>query len=246
MEKQRAIIARRLNAAHPLGKDTDVVIAGLRSATEEMFASCAEFAPPTDENHYLVSGWLAYVRDLPSGKRAFIELVLQGERIANFGASVRCLCLSPVVVAKLERPFDRDVFRHPGIATAIEIANDQRYHFMMQHCIRLGGMDAVESFANLLCEVHYRQSQILEVSNDTFHFPIQQGQVSNLLGFTQAHLNPVYKQLADEGLAQHTLHQKRVAVFDLKSLSERGHFAPPSRQRQLVRSEPAVALQTAL
>lgn len=228
MRNHRTTIADRLNSFGLSDEAVDVVLTATRFAVEQSFEAQTELTHQEDNSLFLAAGWAAIVEVLPNGKRSLIEFLLPGDRIEPFRPSIRCLCLAPVTTAKLPRSFTHDIIRHPRIAEALQAADDERRHFILQHRIRVTQMDATERLANLVCEMHFRLNRIGAVSNETFAFPLLQGQLGELLSVTSAHLCRRYKQLATEGLAQFTTHQKRFAILDLKSLAKRGRFVAPT------------------
>jgi CRP-like cAMP-binding protein len=102
---------------------------------------------------------------------------------------------------------------------------------LRDHVVRLGGLSAFERMAHLFMELHDRLSRVGLATPTSFHLPLKQDVIADLLGLSVVHVSRTVQSLKRDGLAQ--IRSGYVTVLDRRRLAEAGHYvsrfaSPPS------------------
>jgi CRP-like cAMP-binding protein len=181
----------------------------------------AQIYPPGDRQaapRFVVSGVAAEVRDLDEGRRQIVQLRLPGEVIEPHELE------AVVAVTKARtadaRPF-LDWLTSDAASPAVRLAwlnlREEDAHRLRDHVVRLGRMTARERVAHFLLEVHGRLARAGLVAGQTFHLPLTQETLSDVLGLSCVHVNRTLKALRRGGLI--ALHQGFVTLADRPGLA---------------------------
>ena len=183
----------------------------------------------------LVSGVAGEVRTLADGRRQVVALRLPGDLLlGEVTESVRALTsveltdARPVIRALGEKSAQHQVLRRAWVAAArVEQAR------LRDHVVRLGGLSAFERMAHFFAEIHDRLSRVGLASPTSFHLPLKQDVIADLLGISVVHVSRTVQSLRREGLVQ--VRNGYVVVLDRHRLAEVGHYvsrfaspAPPA------------------
>jgi CRP-like cAMP-binding protein len=90
--------------------------------------------------------------------------------------------------------------------------------------VGLGRRDAYQRIAHLICEMALRTKAVGLVDNDTFEFPVTQGELGDALGLSNVHVNRVIMGLRKDRLI--TMRNSTVTVLDWEGLKRAGDFDP--------------------
>jgi hypothetical protein len=76
--------------------------------------------------------------------------------------------------------------------------------------------------AHLLCELLVRLQAVGLATENSYEFPVTQGELGDTLGISTVHVNRMLKQLRKDGLL--TLQRHRLTILDLERLKEFAGF----------------------
>lgn len=221
-------LAQRLGAFQHLSREDAEHLAALGRRAMRRHPAGYMMVRKTGTRHYLMEGWAAWIRELRDGRRALVHIVLPGEPLFGFAADLSAIFLTNAATLDLHDDSILDPGTSSAIGTAMQRATRQREHFLVQHVVRLGRMDAAERVANLFCELRHRADQAGFLTNGRFPLPMTQENVGNLLGLSTVHVNRTYKLLWKEGLAR--VERRMVDVLDAGRLADRGSYLEPPAQ----------------
>jgi CRP-like cAMP-binding protein len=234
-------VVRRLSGLAPLREDDmgHLYRIANRPMTKLVRGEIVRSSPGAMHD-FIMMGWAAIVRQLHGGRRQILHVLLPGDALgplSRFGDSV--ICLGDVVVARspglaLSGP-GRD---GGGLARAIGKADEESIHFLAEHALRLGRMEAAERVANFACEMLYRLEKVGMVVGDAFSMPPIQQDIGDLLGLSTVHVNRTYKMLRETGVMGVT--RTTMTIRNRPRLMDLGQFRPP-----LVDAPPAFSVDGA-
>ena len=182
---------------------------------------------PTNHIHFLVRGWAARYKTVPSGARQITGLILPGDLCnldsfmldeINFG--VRTLTAASVVTLPRDRVRVLGAER-PGITRAFTWFAIVENAVLSEWALSIGRQTARERLARLLCEISKRLESERE-NKASFELPITQEQIGDMLGLTPVHVNRTLKQLRMEKLI--AAESRRVTAADMAALRRVGGF----------------------
>lgn len=148
----------------------------------------------------LRSGWAAYVRHFPDGRRQIQHLLVPGDllsldRRTPFASSI--LALTPVALIDLDGPrgpsedlYDAALRRNAMLTV----------HHLLNATARLGRQSALERFAHLLLELRDRLRAIELGTATRFELPLTQEMLADTLGLTSVHVNRTLQAMRQQKL----------------------------------------------
>jgi CRP-like cAMP-binding protein len=158
------------------------------------------------ESIRLVSGgFIAEARVMSDGRRQITCLHLPGDLLctdllprptATVALSGAQTVDASEVVSALADPSAR--FDHLRSAWAAARRRDEER--LLDQILRLGRLSAVERMAHLLLEVHERLEKVGLASPTTFHMPLTQETIADVLGLSIVHVNRTLQLLRRDGL----------------------------------------------
>lgn len=157
-----------------------------------------ESAPPM----FVLSGWACLARSLRDGRRQILTFLLPGDGVGfdlltRSERGVEAIALTPLKVRYAQPGFTAGTER---LARAFAgTATDQQGR-MIDQVVRLGRQTAYERMAHLLLELHGRLAEIGEVRGESFHLPVKQEILADVLGLSLVHVNRTLQQMRREGL----------------------------------------------
>lgn len=150
----------------------------------------------------LVSGVAGEARVLADGRRQILALRFPGDALTpTVGEVLIALTRTRVadgarLVACLADP--STVFQPLRRAWVTASRTDQA--ILRDHVVRLGRMSAFERMAHMLLEVHERLAQVGLAGDASFHMPLTQEVISDVIGLSVVHLNRTLQALRREAL----------------------------------------------
>jgi CRP-like cAMP-binding protein len=187
----------------------------------------------------VASGFVALARLLTDGRRQIVALRLPGDILGEAGGPQTCalLALTQVqtvdaepVLAALADPSPRfDPLRESWAADR----RDQESR-TFDHVLRLGRLSAYERTAHFLLEIHERQLKVGLANPASFHMPLTQEVLADILGLSIVHVNRTLQQLRREGLINYRSGQ--VTLLDRDRLAKLADYRirirpPPEASR---------------
>lgn len=180
----------------------------------------------------VVSGVAGEIRSLADGRRQVIALRLPGDLLqGDTTEAVRALTQVELANAlPIIRMLGEKSAHYQPLRRAWVAANRVEQGRLRDHVVRLGGLSAFERMAHLFMEVHDRLGRVGLATPTSFHLPVKQDVIADLLGLSVVHVSRTVQSLKRDGLAQ--IRSGYVSVLDRRRLAEAGHyvsrFAAPS------------------
>lgn len=179
----------------------------------------------------ILSGWAGRTRIFADGRRQILSLLLPGDLIGKCRqshplAATGAVALTDMVLCPAPEP------RHEkrGLAEAYARSGALEEFYLFRQIARLGRMSAYERIVDLLLEARERLAAVALGPKDSFHFPITQEALADLLGLTSVHVNRTLKALRQDG------------VMDLRSGTL--HIKDPARLVDLVEHRAAAVFES--
>ena len=202
--KSSELLARRLAAMRSrLGSDMFASL-GLDagSRTFEAGQHIFESGRVRNEVQVMVSGVVGEVRILSDGRRQILALRLPGYTlIPNSAEALVALTLVrvadglPLMACLANSSEDYQPLRRAWIAAS---RTDQA--ILRDQVVRLGRMSAFERVAHMVLEAHERLAQVGLATETTFHMPLTQEVISDVIGLSVVHLNRTLQTLRRSAL----------------------------------------------
>jgi CRP-like cAMP-binding protein len=152
----------------------------------------------------VVSGVAGETRLLADGRRQVLSLRLPGD-ILQSDAQEAVTALSAVEVVDIlsfvrglaDRGAESQGLRRAWLGLA-----RLEQGMLRDHIVRLGRLSAYERLAHVLVEIHERLLHVGLATMTSFHLPIRQEVMADLLGLSVVHLSRTTQQLRRDRLAQ--------------------------------------------
>ncbi|ACL63295.1 Crp/Fnr family transcriptional regulator [Methylobacterium nodulans] len=218
------LLVRKLESMGPLTADE-------RQAILSLPASVRVLPPRYDILHeddrpsqccIVLSGWLWCYRSLSSGKRQIISLHMMGDLPDLQGLELPVIDYSLGTISESTVAFTPRVHlqelaaTQPRIAKALWQVAAADAVVTREWMVSLGRRSALEHLAHLLCELYVRQQALKKARDYCCELPINQCNIADILGLTNAHVNRMAKILKQRGLA--TLDGKMLSIHNWSRL----------------------------
>lgn len=183
---------------------------------------------PLNVSMVLVAGWMARVKDLPSGERQVIELHVAGDYPDLHSFTLKRLdhdivAMSDCKVAIMPHDRIRDMIEaHPRLGRIYWFMTNVDSAIKGELALSLGQRSALARMAHLFCELHARLRVVGLAKDNSYDFPLTQRELSECLGLTVVHANRTLQELRRRGLLE--LENRRVVIRDLKGLEGLAEF----------------------
>lgn len=214
-------MARRLSAMRAKVSEAALDSIGLDETRRQFEPGSQIFAEGArNEVQLLVGGVVGDVRLLANGRRQILALRFPGELLTS-DAGETLVALTRVLVAD-GSPFmtclNNPEPEYQPLRRAWLAAGRCEVAILRDQVVRLGRMSAFERMAHMLLEAHERLSQVGLATDTTFHLPLTQEMVSDVIGLSVVHLNRTLQALRRGGLVSSK--QNYVTLVDRAQLVE--------------------------
>jgi CRP-like cAMP-binding protein len=178
----------------------------------------------------LLSGWMARVKDLPTGERQIVELQVAGDFTDLHGFTLKRLdhdvislskCRVALVPHKRLKALTENfphLTRMYWLLTNIDAAIHREWAAL------LGRSSAIVRMAYLFCEMNLRLSVSGLSNGNSYELPLTQAELGECLGLTSVHVNRTLQELRRSGLVE--LERQRLDIIDLEKLKAIAGFDP--------------------
>ena len=185
---------------------------------------------PLSVSMLLIKGWVARIKDLPSGERQVTELHVPGDFIDLHGFTLKRLdhdvvTLSPAQVAIV--PHERIqamIDRLPRLGSVYWLMTNIDGAIKGEMALSLGQRSALARMAHLFCELNRRLRVVGISQQDSYDFALTQRELSECLGLTVVHANRTLQELRRRGLID--LEARRLSIRDVPRLEALAAFDP--------------------
>lgn len=191
----------RLAALSPLAPATLSLLAVSVSEAQPLRARREVMSEgrPVKAPRLLVRGWAARVRQLPDGRRQFLNFLVPGDLI-GLSEVPRALATATVIaLTDVTLATPPDAADLPDLATAYAIAGAMDEAQLLAQIVRLGRFNAQERIADLLLELHERLILNGLARGNAFDVPLTQEVLADALGLTSVHVNRMVQQARRDG-----------------------------------------------
>ncbi|WP_336491980.1 Crp/Fnr family transcriptional regulator [Methylobacterium nigriterrae] len=186
------------------------------------------------ENVFLITAGLACrYKVLSNGSRQILALLLSGDlcdlNVALLGAMDHSIgTLSPCLVAEVSRATVAELStNHPRIlqgllwSTLVDLATCREW------LLSLGQRPADQRIAHLFCELLLRLQLVGCADGNSFDLPLTQGELGDVLGISNVHVNRVLQDLRKRNLI--VFRGGRLEILDVEALQLACDFNPNYR-----------------
>lgn len=223
---------KKLRLRDSISAEEEQVIRGLIANVVEMPAdkTLVRHGEELNQSMLLMSGWLARVKDLPSGQRQVAELHVAGDFADLHGFALKYLDHDVISVTRCRValvPHERlkeMTERFPHLTRLYWAMTNMDAAIQREWTLSLGRRSAIGRMAHLLCELNMRLGIVGLSDNNSFDFPLTQVEFGECLGLTSVHVNRTLQELRRRGLIE--IQNRRVTIFDVDALKTVAEFDP--------------------
>jgi CRP-like cAMP-binding protein len=191
----------------------------------------------------IMAGVAADVRILPDGRRQILGLRLPGDIIQG-EAHDRVAALTPMELADAQ-PLVRELSERGDLRSSLGrawmAAMRAEQAMLRDQIVRLGRLSAYERLAHLMLEIHERLFHVGLATASSFHMPLRQEMIADLLGLSVVHVSRTTQQLKREHLVQtrgsYVTLLDRDRLMEVASYASRFAAPPPRLQPNRIAAE---------
>lgn len=183
-----------------------------------------------NSSNILLDGWMARIKDLPSGERQVTELHVAGDFADLHGFTLKRLdhdvvTLSECTIGVVPHERLQDITeRYPRLAYLYWFSANVDAAITRELALSLGQRSAMSRMAHLFCELYLRLDAVGQARPDGFAFPLTQRELSECLGLTVVHANRTIQELRRRGLVE--LENRQLTILDRRGLEGIAEFDP--------------------
>jgi CRP-like cAMP-binding protein len=213
-EHERALLSGGVDATSSYRAKRDVVLEGSRP----------------HQSTLLLTGLAIRYTMLSDGKRQITAIHVPGDFVDLHSYPLEIMDHS--VAALTDATFatfphsalDSIMQQQPALAKTLWMLTllDSAIH--REWLVAMGGLAAPARTAHLFCELYIRLETVGLTSSEGYDFPINQGDLADVLGLSPVHMNRTLQELRAERLIE--FQQGRVSILDRKRLEAVAQFDP--------------------
>ena len=176
----------------------------------------------------LLDGWMARVKDLPSGERQVTELHVAGDFTDIHGFTLKCLdhdvmTMSDCTIGIVPHDRIKDLTeKHPRLARVYWFFTNLDAAIQREWALSLGQRSAISRMAHLFCEMYERLHVVGLANGHGYDIPLTQRELSECLGLTVVHANRTIQELRRRGLIE--LENRALNILDRDGLDGVAQF----------------------
>jgi CRP/FNR family transcriptional regulator, anaerobic regulatory protein len=161
-----------------------------------------------DSVYLLADGWVTSSVLLPDGERQIVKIQLSGDILGTPSIVLRSAAetLTAMTPCEIYVINLRDLFSlfwtAPRLATALLMIDLQDRVILMDRLTAIGRTSSARRLASLLLHMHDRLTRLQKIVDASFHLPLTQVDLADVLGITPIHMNRVIKDLKATGLIE--------------------------------------------
>jgi CRP-like cAMP-binding protein len=178
----------------------------------------------------LIDGFAARYKHMEDGSRQITALNLSGDFVDLHAFPLKTMdhgivAMSPCHVAFVDH-FDlvriTEVAPHLTRLLWLDTLIDGAIH--REWIVAMGRRTKKAHLAHLICELFLRLQVVERTDGNSFHFPLSQAEMADVLGLSIVHFNKTLQALRKEGLF--TWENRTIAILDWQRLNEVAEFDP--------------------
>ncbi|MCT8267779.1 Crp/Fnr family transcriptional regulator [Afifella sp. JA880] len=182
-----------------------------------------------DHVHLVLEGFACRYKILAEGSRHIMAYLIPGDFcdlhifiLKEMDHSLSAL--SPCKVVDIPRERILKLMERPKLAQAMWASALVDEATLREWLVNLGGREATERVAHLLCELLYRLRAVGLVDGHSYELPLTQIDLADTLGLSNVHMNRVLQRLRGDGLISFA--GSRLVIHDIERLEEFAGFTP--------------------
>lgn len=179
--------------------------------------------------YLILEGFACRYKTLPTGQRHIMAYLIPGDFCDLHVFVLREMdhslaALSDCVVVDIPRPRILEMLERPAIARAMWVAALVDEATLREWLVNLGGREATERVAHLLCELLHRLRVVGLANGGSYDLPLTQRELADTMGMSDVHMNRVLQRLRQEGLI--TFKGGALSIADAEKLAAFSGFDP--------------------
>ncbi|GEO99369.1 Crp/Fnr family transcriptional regulator [Methylobacterium haplocladii] len=185
---------------------------------------------PPELVHLILEGFACRYKILPDGQRQIMAFFVPGDfcdlNVFILDAMDHSIgTISACRVADIPRnAIDHITENHPRITRAFWWCTLVDEAVLREWLVNLGGRQADQRIAHLICELLTRLEAVGYASDNSFAFPFKQIDLADCMGLSDVHVNRTLRDLRKRGLI--ALKQRILTIHDSARLKEYCNFTP--------------------
>jgi CRP-like cAMP-binding protein len=189
--------------------------------------------------HVVESGFAIRYKLLHSGKRQIVNIVMPGDIIGFPACFYEHAVFSVTAISDMSLhhvPLDdfADLcLTRANIATALVWFAAREAAIYAEHITDAGRREPLERLAHFLLEMLTRLQAVRSASEDSFHMPLSQEGIGDVVGLSAPHVNRMLAELKRDGLIN--IVGNKVTILDRAALQILGEFHPTYLARTPIR-----------
>ncbi|SIQ56431.1 cAMP-binding domain of CRP or a regulatory subunit of cAMP-dependent protein kinases [Rhizobium sp. RU35A] len=187
----------------------------------------------------LLDGFAARYNITGDGQRQLTSLHVAGEFIDLHAFLVKTMdhgiiALSPCRIAMADHSALKTITESaPHLARLLWLDTLLQAAISRQWIVAMGRRSRAAHLAQIICELYMRLQIVNRVEGGSFHFPLSQTQMADIMGLSTVHMNRVIQELRAAGFV--TWSRERITILDWGRLQRFAEFDPAYLN---IRSEP--------
>ena len=172
--------------------------------------------------HLILDGYACRYKVLPGGQRQIMAFLVPGDFcdlnvfiLDQMDHSIGTISACQVVDIPREA-IEVITAHHPRITRAFWWCALVDEAVLREWLVNLGGRQAPQRIAHLLCELMLRLETVGHVKDNAYAFPFTQADIADCMGLSDVHVNRSLRELRQAGLI--TLKHRLLTILDLERL----------------------------
>jgi CRP-like cAMP-binding protein len=184
----------------------------------------------TGNVHLVLEGLACRYKILPDGKRSIVALLVPGDfcdlNIAILGRMDHSIAtMERSLIVRIPRHvIDNLIEEHPRLTRALWWCSLVDEATLREWLVNLGRRPAARRMAHFFCELYKRLEAVGRLEGDTYHLPLSQGQLADVVGMSGVHTNRTLQELRRKGLV--SFERNTVSIPGFVRLARFAEFDP--------------------
>lgn len=213
-DEEEALLRSIISREHIFDVDEDIVAEGSRPVYSTL----------------LVDGFAARYKFMADGTRQITSLHIAGDFVDLHAFLIKTMdhgivAMSPCHVAFVDHTALRGLTEtHPHLTRLLWLDTLADGAIHREWIVAMGRRSKKSHLAHLICELYVRLRAVNRTAGFSFHFPLTQMELADVLGISAVHLNKTLQVLRKEGLL--TWLNQTITILDWARLETLAQFEP--------------------
>ena len=177
---------------------------------------------PSSSVYLLLEGWTASSVMMADGKRHLLKVHMPGDLIGLPGLSVTkapdsVVALTDVSYGQIDLNAFGSIFRdYPRVAALLFLISQEERLMLMDRLAIVGQRETPGRVAGMILQLHARLVRQDPTIGDTFHVPLTQADLGDMVGATSVHVSRTLTDLRKRGIMDWS--RQQVVIYDEPAL----------------------------